>query len=108
MCTRLRRIAGDANWFGLRRDFDTLLEQTRAGKDTLDGWQAFEAEVARLTAAEENQTIRHSDIDGDLLVAYGLAKAHRCPRALCDRVVRAAPGEQPGCQLFGVPMPEET
>jgi hypothetical protein len=107
LCTRLRRIAGDANWFALRPRFDELVAATRAGEDTLAGWRALEEDIARLAAAELNQTIRHGEIgEDDEPGPFGPAMAHRCPRAVCERVVWRTPDRPPDCPLFGVPMPE--
>lgn len=105
VCTRLRRIAGDANWFALRPRFDELVSATREGVDTLAGWHELEAEIARLTAAELDQTIRHGEFAEE--VPFGPPTAHRCPRALCNRVVRGTADRPPRCPLFGTSMPEQ-
>ncbi|WP_372669587.1 hypothetical protein [Amycolatopsis kentuckyensis] len=99
----LRRIGGDATWFALRPRFDELVAATRAGQDTLSGWHALEAEIDRLIAAELDQTIRNGDFAEE--IPPGPVASHRCPRDLCDRVVRAAPDQPPTCQLWGIPMP---
>lgn len=108
LCSRLRHIAGDATWFGLRADFDTLVTETREGTDTLDGWHALEGEINRLAATEVDQIIRHGDFGQEGFAVHGPVTTHRCPRALCDRLVRGTPGVAPACPLFGVPMPEVT
>ena len=107
VCTSLRRIAGDANWFALRPRFDELVAATRAGEDTLTGWHALEAEIARLTAAELDQTIRHGEFADPLPGLPGPVTTHRCPHARCDRVAQGTPDRPPRCPLFGVPMPEQ-
>ncbi|MEU5260493.1 hypothetical protein [Amycolatopsis sp. NPDC021455] len=107
VCTRWRRIAGDANWFALRDRFDELVAATRGGEDTLAGWHALEADIARLTAAELDQTIRHGELADETPAWFaGSATTYGCPLGRCDRAVRAAPGSPPKCLLFGVPMAE--
>ncbi|RSM57345.1 hypothetical protein DMH03_29445 [Amycolatopsis sp. WAC 01376] len=107
LCARLRRLAGDANWFALRPDFDDLTAATRAGEDTLDGWRALETKLARLAEAELNQMYRHAE-SGNVRTRpdTGSEARHGCPRELCDRVAPAPAGAPPKCPLFGVPMHE--
>ncbi|WP_143051084.1 hypothetical protein [Amycolatopsis pretoriensis] len=100
----MRRIGGDANWFALRPRFDALVAATRAGEDTLAGWHALEADIARLVAAELDQTIRHGEFEDESFP--GPTAMHQCPRALCDRVLPATPDRPPACPLFGVAMSE--
>lgn len=107
VCARLKRLAGDANWFALRPDFDDLTAATRAGEDTLDGWRALETKLARLAEAELNQVYRHSE-GGSVRTRpdTGSEARHGCPREICDRVAPAPAGAPPQCPLFGVPMHE--
>ncbi|MBB5851108.1 hypothetical protein ACFQ05_37430 [Amycolatopsis umgeniensis] len=107
VCTRLRRLAGDANWFSLRPDFDDLTASTRTGEDTLDGWHALEAELARRAEVELDHVVRHGK--GGDAHAYrgdGSQTRHGCPREICDRVAWAPAGAPPECLLFGAPMHE--
>ncbi|MFJ7218664.1 hypothetical protein [Amycolatopsis sp. NPDC098790] len=108
LCKRLRRIAGDVNWFSLRSEFDRLIAETRAGKDVLADWRGLEAEIARLWTSEQNQTIRDGEPREAAFTAFGNETLHRCPRGRCDREVFAPMDEPPTCLLFDTPMREAT
>lgn len=108
LCAGLPRTAGDVHWFGLGARYAGLLEATRAGEDTLTRWHALEEEIARLAAAELDQTIRHGEFaDEASSWQRGPVTTHDCPRGRCDRVVHGTPDRPPQCRLFDVPMPEQ-
>ncbi len=111
ICIRLPRIHDEATVVQERDRYERLLADTRAGLDTLDGWNALTRKIDQLLRNAGTQVIRDGDsasrtpswLRGQVRVP------HQCPFDHCDRRVMAAPGNAPSCALFAARMdPEES
>lgn len=106
ICIRLPRIREEATVVQERDRYEDLLEDTRAGLDTLDGWNALTWKIDRLLRNARTQVIRDGDKAAETpsWLRGRFRVAHRCPLDHCDRSVVAAPGGAPRCALFAAEM----
>ncbi|MEV7041407.1 hypothetical protein [Amycolatopsis sp. NPDC051061] len=106
ICIRLPRIRDEATVVQERDRYEDLLADTRAGVDTLDGWNALATKIDRLLRNAKTQVIRDGDAAGQSpsWLRGRFRVAHRCPLDHCDRSVVAAPGGAPQCALFAAGM----
>ncbi len=106
ICIRLPRIHDEATVVQERDQYERLLTDTRAGLDTLDGWNALAQKIDRLLRNASTQIIRDGDAAGKTSpwLRGQFRVAHRCPLDQCDRRVVVAPGSAPRCALFATGM----
>jgi hypothetical protein len=106
ICIRLPRIRDEATVVQEHDRYEDLLADTRAGLDTLDGWNALARKIDRLLQNAETQVIREGETAGKTppWLRGQFRVAHRCPLSHCDRTVEAAPGGAPRCALFAADM----
>lgn len=106
ICIRLPQIRDEATVIQERDRFEDLLADTRAGLDTLDGWNALAGKIDRLLRNGRTQVTREGETAGKTppWLRGQFRVAHRCPLSHCDRTVVAAPGGAPCCALLGVAM----
>jgi len=106
VCADFGRTRTEAGEAGLTRRWQRLVDSTRRGQSPLDDWVELIADIAEYQGDEDDFATRR----GQLAKMRVEADIHRnggfrCPKSLCGRrVVAAASGKAPRCELLGEAM----